>query len=112
MAADHDSPTRYRPGPASQSSRDRDLTVGIRDFEEIRDDVEDTVEVTLEHERITRAIRTLTANQQQALELTYFQGLTNTEAALHAGIPLSTMKTRLRDALIAVRTRVADPHAA
>jgi RNA polymerase sigma-70 factor (ECF subfamily) len=97
---------------ASQSSRERDLSVGIRDFEEARNDVEDTVEITLEHQRITRALRTLTTNQQQALELTYFQGLTNTEAASTAGVPVGTMKTRLRDALSALRTRVADPAAA
>lgn len=97
---------------ASQSSRERDLSVGIRDFEEARNDVEDTVKITLEHQRITRAMRTLTANQQQALELTYFQGLTNTEAASTAGVPVGTMKTRLRDALSALRTRVTDPAAA
>jgi RNA polymerase sigma-70 factor (ECF subfamily) len=97
---------------ASQSSRNRDLAVGVRDFEETRNDVEETVEITLEHQRITKAIRTLTPNQQQALELTYFQGLTNTEAALKAGVPIGTMKTRLRDALIALRTRVGASEAA
>jgi len=97
---------------ASQSSRNRDLAVGVRDFEETRDDVEETVEITLEHQRITKAIHTPTPNQQQALELTYFQGLTNTEAALKAGVPIGTMKTRLRDALIALRTRVGAPAAA
>ncbi|GAA4683232.1 sigma factor-like helix-turn-helix DNA-binding protein [Frondihabitans cladoniiphilus] len=57
-------------------------------------------------------ICTLTPNQQQALELTYFQGLTNTEAAFQAGVPVGTMKTRLRDALIALRSRVANTVAA
>jgi RNA polymerase sigma-70 factor (ECF subfamily) len=93
---------------ASQSSRDRDLVVAIRDDEESRDDVEETVEITLEHQRITAIIRTLNPNHQQALELTYFQGLTNTEAAQKAGIPTGTMKTRLRDALITLRTRIND----
>lgn len=88
---------------ASQSSRERDLAVGIRDFEQERDDVAETVEVSLEHKRVTLAMKNLTANQQEALELTYFQGLTNTEAALKAGVPVGTMKTRLRDALIALR---------
>lgn len=88
---------------ASQSSRERDLAVGIRDFEQERDDVAETVEVSLEHKRVTLAMKNLTPNQQEALELTYFQGLTNTEAALKAGVPVGTMKTRLRDALIALR---------
>lgn len=97
---------------ASQSSRERDLEVGIRDFNETRDDVEETVEITLEHQRITAAMRNLTFPHRQALELTYFQGLTNTEAAREAGIPIGTLKTRLREALIALRTRVKDPAAA
>lgn len=98
---------------ASQSSRDRDMTVGIRDFEETRNDVEDTVEITLEHQRVREAMRALTDNQQRALDMTYFQGLTNVEAALRAGVPLGTMKTRLRDALIFLRARLdATPTAA
>lgn len=97
---------------SSQASRDRDFAVGIRDFEESRDDVEETVVITLEHQRVTAAIRHLTPFQQEALELTYFQGLTSAEAAVTLGVPASTLKTRVRDALIALRTRVEDPHAA
>jgi RNA polymerase sigma-70 factor (ECF subfamily) len=97
---------------ASQSSRDRDLAVGIRDFHDTVDDVESTVETTMETRRIRQAMASLTVNQQQALEMTYFQGLTNVEAAATAGIPVGTMKTRLRDALIALRHRVGTPDAA
>ncbi|MBF4577851.1 ECF RNA polymerase sigma factor SigK [Frondihabitans sp. VKM Ac-2883] len=97
---------------ASQASRDRDLAVGIRDFEQIRDDVEETVETNMETRRIRRAMASLTPNQRHALEMTYFQGLTNNEAAIALGVPLGTMKTRLRDALIALRSQVATPYAA
>nr|WP_204249414.1 ECF RNA polymerase sigma factor SigK [Frondihabitans sp. PAMC 28766] len=96
---------------ASQSSRDRDLAVGVRDFEEARDDVAETIQTTVEHDRITRALRTLTAKQQQALELTYFQGLTHKEAAHLAGVPTGTMKSRIREALITLRIRVGVPDA-
>ncbi|ROQ30921.1 RNA polymerase sigma-70 factor (ECF subfamily) [Frondihabitans sp. PhB188] len=91
---------------SSQSSRDRDYMVGIRDLEAPRDDVAESVEVRLEHERVSRAMARLTDIQRAALELTYFQGLTNTEAALRAGIPANTMKTRLRDSLAALRRLV------
>ncbi|AMM22767.1 RNA polymerase subunit sigma (plasmid) [Frondihabitans sp. PAMC 28766] len=88
---------------SSQASRNRDLAVGVRDFTEATDDVFDTVETRLEHARVTAAMRRLSAYQQEALQLTYFEGLTNTEAAVRAGVPVGTMKTRLRDSLIALR---------
>ena len=88
---------------SSQASRNRDLSVGVRDFAEATDDVYETVETRLEHARVTAAMRRLSAHQQEALQLTYFEGLTNTDAAVRAGVPVGTMKTRLRDSLIALR---------
>lgn len=88
---------------SSQASRNRDILVGVRDFEEVTDDVYETVETRLEHARVTAAMRRLSKHQQEALQLTYFEGLTNPEAAARAGVPVGTMKTRLRDSLIALR---------
>ncbi|WP_423921739.1 ECF RNA polymerase sigma factor SigK [Frigoribacterium sp. 2-23] len=97
---------------ASQSSRDRDLTIGIRDFTASSDDVAHTAETRLEHARVTRALGSLTAFQREALELVYFGGLTHSEAARHADVALGTMKTRLRDGLIALRRVLAPAEAA
>ncbi|GAA4266647.1 ECF RNA polymerase sigma factor SigK [Frondihabitans peucedani] len=91
---------------ASQASRTRDLAVGIRDYQDSGEDFVEQVETRSEHERVTKAMRQLTDVQQQALQLTYFQGLTHKEAALVAGAPVGTMKTRLRDSLIALRKLV------
>ena len=91
---------------ASQASRTRDFTVGVRDFEEAQDDLTDTIETRHEHDRVSMAMRQLTRAQQEALDLTYFKGLTNREAAIAAGVPIGTMKTRLRDSLIALRKLV------
>jgi RNA polymerase sigma-70 factor (ECF subfamily) len=88
---------------SAQASRVRDMTVGIRDLDDVRDDVAETAAVHIEHARVSRAMKGLTAAQRQALELTYFGGLSHSEAAGEAGVPLGTMKTRTRDALIALR---------
>jgi RNA polymerase sigma-70 factor (ECF subfamily) len=88
---------------SSQASRDRDLATGIRDYEESRDDLQDTVETTIEGQRVRRAMLALTEFQRQALNLTYFKGLTNGEAARIAGVPIGTMKSRLHEALVRLR---------
>lgn len=91
---------------SSQTSRDRDYAVGIRDYESSVDDVAESTEVRMEHQRVVDAMSRLTAAQRNTLELTYFQGLTTSEAARVAGVPLGTMKSRLHYSLIALRTQL------
>lgn len=49
------------------------------------------------------AIDRLTVLQREALQLTYWSGLTSPEASRVLGIPLPTFKARLRDGLVALR---------
>ncbi|MBD8140848.1 sigma-70 family RNA polymerase sigma factor [Frigoribacterium sp. CFBP 13605] len=91
---------------SSQAGRDRDVAVGIRDHEPSRDDVAEEAEISVEHHRVARAMRTLTVAHREALELTYYGGFTRSEAAVRAGVPIGTMKTRIRDALVALRKHV------
>jgi RNA polymerase sigma-70 factor (ECF subfamily) len=91
---------------SSQASRDRDTAVGIRDHEPSRDDVAEKAEVLIEHHRVAHAMKALTGVHREALELTYYGGFTQSEAAVRAGVPIGTMKTRIRDALIALRRHV------
>jgi RNA polymerase sigma-70 factor (ECF subfamily) len=57
-----------------------------------------------ERQRLVReAMSGLTPSQRTALELAYFEGLSHSQIAARLGEPLGTVKTRVRQAMIALR---------
>lgn len=88
---------------ASQASRDRDERIGIRDLEREFDSVAEGVEITIENERVKRAMQRLTELQRQAVTLAYYGGYSHSEVAEMLHIPVGTVKTRLRDGMIRLR---------
>jgi RNA polymerase sigma-70 factor (ECF subfamily) len=88
---------------ASQSSRNRDTKIGIRDFQPDYDNVAESVEVRIEHERVEKAMLRLTELQRQAVTLAYYGGYSHGEVADMLSIPVGTVKTRLRDGMIRLR---------
>lgn len=72
---------------ASQSSHDRDTKIGIRDLEAGFDEVSESVEIRIEHERVGRALAKLTEFQRQAVQLAYYGGYSHSEMAAHLGVP-------------------------
>jgi RNA polymerase sigma-70 factor (ECF subfamily) len=50
-------------------------------------------------ERLRGAMATLPPEQKEALELAYFEGMTQTEIAARTGSPLGTVKSRVRAAM-------------
>jgi len=63
------------------------------------DEVWDSVAQQHDVERVRRAIATLTPIQQQAVQLAYFDGLTQSQISTTLSLPLGTVKTRIRDGL-------------
>jgi RNA polymerase sigma-70 factor (ECF subfamily) len=88
---------------ASQSSRDRDTKIGIRDYDSQYDNVADTVHTRVEHERVEKAMLRLTELQRQAVSLAYYGGYSHSEVATLLSVPIGTVKTRLRDGMIRLR---------
>jgi len=54
-------------------------------------------------EKVRAVLDGLPSEQQQSIELAYFEGLSHSEIAAKTGDPLGTVKTRIRSALISVR---------
>lgn len=88
---------------ASQSSRDRDTRIGIRDHKVDYDQVSETIEIRIEHERVEKAMSRLTELQRQAVTLAYYGGYSHSEVSQMLSVPIGTVKTRLRDGMIRLR---------
>jgi RNA polymerase sigma-70 factor (ECF subfamily) len=58
--------------------------------------------------RLRRVVSSLSEEQQQVLYLGYFEGLSSSEIATRAGIPIGTVKSRVAAALTALRAALAD----
>jgi len=59
------------------------------------------------HETVQGAVGSLPTEQEAVVRLAYFQGLTQSEIAAQLGIPLGTVKTRLRLAFDKLRVSLA-----
>ena len=63
----------------------------------------DVLELHEQGESLRAALGTLTPDERQAIETTFFIGLTHTEAAARLNQPLGTIKTRIRSGLHKLR---------
>jgi RNA polymerase sigma-70 factor (ECF subfamily) len=89
---------------SSQSSTDREARYGASSQDIDHDSVSDEVGSRLEAEAVVRCLDTLTETQQESVRLAYYGGFTYREVAekLNAAVP--TIKSRIRDGLIRLKT--------
>lgn len=76
----------------------------VAEVESTETSVEETVEVKEKREQIHEAVRHLSDEQQKMVDLFYFKGYTHETIAEKCGIPLGTVKSRIRLALKKLKT--------
>ncbi|AIQ55404.1 RNA polymerase sigma factor [Paenibacillus sp. FSL R7-0331] len=92
--------TNTRP---AQQSADSEEVQQLRDTGAM---TEDMVEMLLAGEQVREALLELSRDQQQVVDLIYYQGLTQQEAAYHVAVPLGTVKSRVRLAMRQLQKRL------
>jgi RNA polymerase sigma-70 factor, ECF subfamily len=86
-----------------QAAADRDAAAGAQSVERDVDVVSEAVEIRLEQQQVRRCMGGLTELQREAVSLAFYSGHTHREVSQLLGVPLGTIKTRLRDGLIRLR---------
>ena len=84
-----------------QKETERERRIATEDIP--YDEVTEAVVSSLERERVRRCLNKLTDVQRESLILAYYQGYTYSQVASLLGVPIGTVKTRMRDALIRMR---------
>lgn len=89
---------------AVQSATDREAKYGAASQDPDRDVVAEEADTNLEAEAVSRCLGTLTETQRESVRLAYYGGLTYREVAEHLGAAVPTIKSRIRDGLLRLKT--------
>jgi RNA polymerase sigma-70 factor, ECF subfamily len=103
--------TRNRAIDALRSGKSRQA-LPMADWSEVPDPgSRDPAEETSREDRaaeVRAAVALLPEAQRKALSLAFFQGLTHIQIAAELSLPLGTVKSRIRDAMAALRASLGD----
>ena len=94
---------RARAIDALRAARRRGEHLEARPSQDIADPAPESVSQLAERQRIKGALDELAHVQRELLELAYYEGLTQSEIAARTGLPLGTVKTRMRTGLERLR---------
>jgi RNA polymerase sigma-70 factor (ECF subfamily) len=88
---------------SERASTEREARAASAASRPAADEVAETVESSLEAERVRRCLDGLTAAQRESITLAYYSGLSYPQVASALGVALGTVKTRIRDGLRRLR---------
>jgi RNA polymerase sigma-70 factor (ECF subfamily) len=88
---------------SEQASAEREDRAGRREPPVAPDGVAELVMDRLDRQRVRDCLGNLTQPQRESITLAYYDGYTYREVATRIGLPLGTVKTRMRDGLIRLR---------
>ncbi len=88
---------------ADKAIVDPDPTARLDAIAELVPGLQDLLQATQEHAALHAALAKLRPEQRQILALAFFRGLTHTEIATEAHLPLGTIKSHVRRALATLR---------
>ncbi|MBO0737981.1 MAG: sigma-70 family RNA polymerase sigma factor [Alphaproteobacteria bacterium] len=91
----------------SENRKKRSHGGDVQPLAEVAADPRDVVELREQGEALRTALAALTPEERQAIETTFFAGLTHAEAAERLNQPLGTVKTRIRSGLHKLRHMLA-----
>ena len=90
-----------------ESRKKRSHGGDVQPLAEVAADPRDVLELREQGESLRAALAVLTPDERQAIETTFFAGLTHAEAAARLNQPLGTIKTRIRSGLHKLRHALA-----
>jgi RNA polymerase sigma-70 factor (ECF subfamily) len=86
-----------------ETRKKRSQSDDVQPLVEVAADPRDVLELREQGESLRVALAGLTPDERQAIETTFFAGLTHAEAAVRLNQPLGTIKTRIRSGLHKLR---------
>lgn len=86
-----------------RSRKSREIPENLPKAQSESDDPSFEVHTTERRRQVTKALAELKDAERKLLELAYFSDLSQSEIAERTGLPLGTVKTRMRTALIKLR---------
>nr|WP_285667211.1 ECF RNA polymerase sigma factor SigK [Actinorhabdospora filicis] len=88
---------------SAQAGAERESRVAAASGEIAFDQVSEATLGRLERQQLRHCLKRLTELQHESIAMAYYGGLTYPQVASVLGVPLATVKTRMRDGLIRLR---------
>ncbi len=89
---------------SEQSGTDREAAYGAVSHSPEHDEVLEAVTQRLESDAVVACLDTLTDTQRESVRMAYYSGWTYREVAERLGVAVPTVKSRIRDGLIKLKT--------